>query len=75
MGEKAINLTLKEEKYIDDRAKGRHTKKGWHVRKEKFRDVFRNLNMEEVMKEITILNEVDKAPEFTPTSFQLQSID
>ncbi len=73
MNRSGVNLTLKEEKYIDDRAKKGHTKRGWQKRKEKLRDVFRNLDMEEVMKEITILNGVDKVPQFTPTDYQLKT--
>jgi len=67
MGKKAVNLTLKEEKYIDDQARKRYTKRDWHKRKENFRDVFRNLDMKEVMKEMTIMNMVAEDPEYTPS--------
>lgn len=60
MGEKAVNLTLREEKYIDDRGKDWYMKKDWQAKKEKFRGDHGDVNMEEVMDMLIWLYEIDK---------------
>ena len=60
MLEEAVNLTLREEKYIDERGKKWYMKKDWQAKKENFRDEHRNVNMEEVMDVLIWLYEIDK---------------
>lgn len=64
MNGSGVNLTLKEEKYIDDRAKKKISKAGWQGRKEKFRDDFWNLDIDIVIEEITWLYETKGPSEY-----------